>query len=270
MQVPSLEEIKSKPYLLRNIGEMNQTEEMCLAAVKENGYLLMYVAKPFLTEKVCMAAVKQLPACFWMVPLRLQTPEICLEAVSRYPECIKYVRFQTPELCRLAISMDITSLRYVRKQRPEYCELAVRLDPHALLLCKHKTPKLMKMAVEKDSRLIQFIKKKYQKQSICLTAVKDNWENLHFVENQTEKVCEAALSQSLYAAAFLRNPSYAGRYLAKLLNKPQQYDDPLTKVFEFLCKRVDYITQVDLEAILRNARPITADDFLSSDGEDSE
>ena len=64
---------------------VNQTEEICLAAVTYCGWALMYVRNQ--TDAICIAAIRQDPEAFEHV--RVQTEAICLFVVSQAENAVE-------------------------------------------------------------------------------------------------------------------------------------------------------------------------------------
>jgi len=83
----------------------------CLDAVTEDGLLLQYVPDLNQDDEVCLAAVKKNPDALQFV--RRQTPRLCRTAIERDPLALKHVRQQNEFLCRLAMEQDPLAEAYV-------------------------------------------------------------------------------------------------------------------------------------------------------------
>jgi hypothetical protein len=159
--------------------DMEQTPELCLAAVKRYGLNLR--------------------------DIRHQTPAICLAAVKRDGLALEYVLEQSLDVCLAALQHNIVALRFVKQQTSELCMAAVNADGLALQYVSDKTFDICLAAVTHDGLALEYVER--QTPELCLAAVKQNGLALQYVETQTPALCLAAVEQTRHALALVEKPT---------------------------------------------------------------
>ncbi len=103
---------------------INQTRELCLAAVRQDGLALQYIRKQ--THEICLEAVKQNGLALQYV--HKQTKEICLTAVKQNRYALMFVNVENPDIypdiCVEALKQDIWTSIYLQDK-----EVWERLNP---------------------------------------------------------------------------------------------------------------------------------------------
>ncbi len=171
--------VKQDCHALQYVEE--QTLELCLAAVQQDGYVLHIVKNQ--TPEICLAAVQQ--DGYAVQYVEEQTPEICLAAVQRIGCALQYVKpiFKTPEICLAAVQRIGYVLQYVEEQTPEICLAAVQRDGYAVQYVEEQTPEICLAAVQQDGYALRYVKPIFKTPEICLAAVQQDGFSVTFVES---------------------------------------------------------------------------------------
>jgi hypothetical protein len=149
-----LDAIKSNGNLISKLDAIEQTTEICLAAVRQNGLSLEYIDSH--SEYIYSVAVKQ--NGFALQFVRKQTPAICLAAIKENPYALQFVNNQTAELCLVAVSHIGDTLQFVKKQTPAICFAAVSQDGSALEYVREQTREICLAAVSQDGPALEYVR----------------------------------------------------------------------------------------------------------------
>ena len=130
---------------------MDQTPELCMAAVKQNGRAIQFVFdKTFdlwseawtqngrtleymddQTQCVCLLAVRQNGLAMKFV--KLQDNSVCMMAVHQNGLALKYIENPSPYVVKIALEQNGFALQFVKDQTDEHVEIAKRQNPLAKL-----------------------------------------------------------------------------------------------------------------------------------------
>lgn len=162
-----VDSLKCGDISLASLGEEDQTEEACLAAVSYDGFEIRHVINQ--TEKICSAAVSRHGAALLYVIDK--TREVCLAAVKNYGMAIYYVPDPDEEICLISVRQDYQNLDYIYNPSDNVYLEAVKQDGWALEYVENQTSDLCKIALESnplsliyvDENVYQYNKKEIKK-----------------------------------------------------------------------------------------------------------
>lgn len=154
---------------LENI--VDQTEEICLAALDQTSFNIKFVRCK--TEAIIRKAIKANPHAYSYIPDRdgndtmialsesaavislIENParEMYIRAIMTNPiEALYYIADPDEEMLDLALSIDGLALQYFPNQTQDMCDRAVKLTPHAIRYVhkEFQTPELIHIAISAD------------------------------------------------------------------------------------------------------------------------
>lgn len=140
--------------------------------------------------------------------IKTQTLELCLEAVKKNSDILQYIKKQTPEICLEAVKHSGLALKYVDNQTPEICLEAVKNYIGAIQFIKIRFDgyyEMCKDVLMHENGWIYFDDMIIKTPKLEKLAVQKSWSNLKYVENQTNEICNIALSQSIRAIDYVKN-----------------------------------------------------------------
>jgi hypothetical protein len=149
---------------------VNQTEEICHAAVRENGALLQYVKNQ--TENICLDAINP----HFMKAIHMSN-EIAYEfnrktsQTAKTSEILKLVKKQTKEICLIAvyqmisndgkiIDEDVLDLINPEFKNPEFYLEAVECNGWFIKLLnpEDQTPEMWRLAIKQSPKILDQVK----------------------------------------------------------------------------------------------------------------
>lgn len=126
--------------------------------------------------------------------INVQDEELCKLAIERNPVSFIDVKNQTYELALLAVKNDGRLIKYVNDEfkTVELCENAIynfyKSEPKFDILLNYIP--IYENLQEQFSGILQFIKN--QTLHLCVMAINYNWQEIEFVNDQTEQLIEMA------------------------------------------------------------------------------
>lgn len=115
----TMKELKKDGLMLKQISKMEQTLEMCKAAISQNPKALRYASRKCIDAKICLAAVKKDGNVFRYVPNQFITKKMCLLAVKEEADLLNNVPAdcRTKEICLLAVTKKPGTLSCFPQER---------------------------------------------------------------------------------------------------------------------------------------------------------
>lgn len=191
-----LSALRETPSLL---GDIEQTEEICLHGVQINGRALEWVKKQ--SPQICLAAARNDGSALEWV--QEQNLEICLAAVVKNGKALQWAKDQSPELSLIAVQQNAEALRWVKEQTTAVCMEAVRRDGDALRWVKNQTPEICLAAVANKGMAIDQVKE--QTTEICTAALLNDGIAISRIKEQTPELCRIAVQQNGFAIKAVRD-----------------------------------------------------------------
>lgn len=193
----------------------NQTEKVCMTAIKTNWKALELVHNQ--TEDLCMFAIEQSPEAFRLV--RNQTLPVCLKTVEKDGKMLEFVQpeFHTPTLVKTAISQSYYAFFYTKLRNAEIDLFTVKRKSLLITLIENPTEKMIRIASKRHTRkisVIQFREWILQDPESVIKQYRMDPITIAFVQNQTEKLCKIAISQTPEAIRYIREQTETLAWLA--------------------------------------------------------
>jgi hypothetical protein len=274
--------VKNIGLSIRSIINKFKTYKICLSAVTNDGLALIYIKNQ--NYNLCYKSVLQNGLTLEYINIKFHTYEIYNNAVCNNGLALKFVKNQTYELCYNAIiTYNNNNTLYIPDQHPfkyinfnifsdneiyKLALLSIKKDSRIIIyfnkninnlslinknklikLNKFKLLNLYKKAIINNSSCIKYIIPKYQTIKLCLLSLKDDINNLKFINNkseqlyikivknnglhleflnyQTEDICYNAILNNHNAFKFVKNITYT--LCIKLIEnyKYNNYNDKL-------------------------------------------
>ena len=146
---------KTDRFLLQNplpVREFLKTMD-CMQIVKDDGLALEYMDQ---TPELCMAAVKQNGRAIQFVENK--TFDLWIEALQQNGRALEYMEGPTQYFCLLAVKQNGLAVKFARIQENSVCMMAVHQNGLALKYIQNPSPYVVKVALEQNGLALQFVK----------------------------------------------------------------------------------------------------------------
>lgn len=138
------------------LPEHCRTNELALIAVSKNGCLIRHVIQQ--TKELCLAAVNQTGIALQYVAPLLKTFDICYAAVMQNEEALLYCGKHKTPLTHLAVGRNPKAIQYTTNPSEELCLSVVEREPSLLQYITDPSPKVIDTALSVDSNAIKYYK----------------------------------------------------------------------------------------------------------------
>ncbi len=179
---------------IQNIPREELTADMCTFALKLSSIAIMYIPENFLTYEDCLNVVKKNGQLLEFIPVKYKDIELCLEAIENDIYATEYI----PEI----FSDVVKSTLYNKAFYTDYYAISVIPDDFI-------SSQMYFHALMSNGLLLEFIPRKKQTVILCTIAIKNNYNALKYVYNQTNELCFYALSINANAITLIRKKKYS-------------------------------------------------------------
>ena len=190
------------PQVLR---KLEQTPELCMMVVKHNGMAIGYVLNQL--PELCYAALTQCPeAIQWITS---PTEDMWLYVLALDGLTIRFHKAPTEAMRVIAVKQNGLALKHIRlsDRTAELCAIAWPNCPAAIqfIPARQLTPEMWIQTLLQDGLRLQWVEE--QTEALCLAAISQNWRAIRYAKEPTEDVCFAALSVNVLALKHIVNPT---------------------------------------------------------------
>ena len=187
------------------------------------------------SEKFNLSYVKASSSIFYRIPVEHRTYKICLAAIEQDPNLMSYVPLEhkTYELCSLAIeNCDIKNFKSPMAYIPEniktyiFCLRSVMKDPGSLEFIPKDIIdyRICKEAVSLGGEMIFHVPEEFQTEELNLLAIKQSWQAIRHIKEQTYEMCKIAVAQNPNAFSYITNHHHKTVDLAlQVMNNDEGY-----------------------------------------------
>lgn len=194
--------LKVNAYVFQYFKLKNFT--LCKLAVSLSSGNIEYVPKDILNYEIASIALTKKDeymneSLLKFIPSNLIDYNLCLKAVNQYGENLEFVPdiFHTPELLQCSISQKPNAIKFTKKQSPELISICLENDEKyssfEIENVKEKNYEFYLKAIALKKCKLNDVPLKFRTSEICLSAVKNNGEDLKHVPKQTEAICFEAV-----------------------------------------------------------------------------
>lgn len=204
-----IESLQNGEILLKDVGLINQTYEVCQAAVETDPMQLEYVMQNYLRPELCLMAVEKNGQALRYVPEDMRDSVICNAALTQNNDAWVWVpeSLRDEDLYRTVVRNDCWNLQYVPDQYKTVvmCEDAVADNGLVLQFVGERliSPLLCLMAIHSNSEAVEYLPKDMDIETIRKKAVAQKGSALALISVRTKELCEAAVSNDGLALQFV-------------------------------------------------------------------
>lgn len=215
---------------------MEQTLEMCEAAISQNPKALKYASRKCIDSKICLAAVKKDGNLFRYVPNQFITKEMCLLAIQADADFLNDIPadWRTREICLLAVTKKPGTLSYIPRER------------RAEMLNEETPVELLESIVEFNINWLIYMPICRNGIDICLACIKKDFATSQYLPmgiKQNQEILNYQKSQGKISIFKKLYSSETGLFMTKLkvfydrrpsiLDDSRLIDDSYTVMAEF-------------------------------------